>query len=376
MIVLEPRGEAWGSIAALGDIGLVGSARARIAREGWDAPFEAVAPQLRLADLGFANLEFPVGAASSVRPGRSSEFHHDPEVAAALVRAGVHVVSLANNHLMDCGPEGLAATLESCRCAGLGTVGAGATLAEARRPWIREVRGRRLVLLAYGAAAGDAAGPENPGIAPLDAALVAEDLDRWRREADLLVVSAHWGSMYVDYPPPRVLEWAGVLERAGVDLVLGHHPHVLQGAERRGRTLVAYSLGDAIFNAHAGDLQPEVAAAKRLESAVFTARFASEAHGLELLPTRLDADGIPREPRGEELAAALARWKAMSEGLSDGERAFAEQSASTLLQYEVQSLTTYLRQGRWDRVLRLLGSVRPRHLPVLWHAITRKARRR
>lgn len=376
MIVLEARGEAWASIAALGDIGLVGSARARIAREGWDAPFEAVAPQLRLADLGFANLEFPVGTEASVRPGRSSEFHHDPEVAAALVRAGVHVVSLANNHLMDCGPEGLAGTLAACRAAGLATVGAGPTLAEARRPWIHDVRGRRLVLLAYGAAAGDAAGQETPGIAPLEAEIVAEDLEHWRREADLLVVSAHWGSMYVDFPPPRVLDWAGVLERAGVDLVLGHHPHVLQGAERRGRTLVAYSLGDAVFNAHAGDLQPEVAAAKRLESAVFTARLASEAHGLDLLPTRLDADGIPREPRGEELVAALARWKAMSEGLRDGARAFAEQSASTLLQYEVQSLTTYLRQGRWDRVLRLLGSVRPRHLPVLWHAITRKARRR
>ena len=375
MIVLEAKGEVWASIAALGDIGLVGSARARIARDGWDAPFAAVAPQMRLADLGFANLEFPIGSEASVRPGRSSEFHHDAEVAPALVRAGVHVVSLANNHLMDCGPEGLAETLATCRAAGLATVGAGPSLAAARQPWIREVRGRRLVLLAYGAAAGDAAGPETPGIAPLEAAIVAEDLERWRGEADLLVVSAHWGSMYVDYPPPRVLEWARVFERAGVDLVLGHHPHVLQGAERRGRTLVAYSLGDAIFNAHAGDLQPEVAAQKRLESAVFTTQLASESHGLDLMPTRLDGDGIPRVPAAGEIVAAEARFRAMSDGLADGARSFAEESASTLLQYEVQSLTTYLRQGRWDRVLRLLGSVRPRHLPVLWHAITRKARR-
>jgi len=372
--MLGPDGASWGTLAALGDIGVVGSARARVAREGWDALFAPLAPALRAADLAFANLEFPVGQRDWVEPGRSEEFFHDAEVAAALVRAGVQVVSLANNHLMDCGPRGLDRTLAVCREAGLATVGAGPDLASARAPWRTTVQGRRLILLAYGTASRDAAAAGRPGIAPLDPAQVREDLSRWRAEADLLVVSAHWGSMYVDYPPPRVLELARLMAEAGADVVLGHHPHVLQGAERRGRTLLAYSLGDAMFNCRAGDFHAEVAAEKRLESGVFTVRFAERAHGLELLPMRLDADGIPSPAEAADGEAIRARWHSLGEGLADGDAAFARESASTLLQYELQSLATYVRQGRWGRVVRLLGQVRPRHLPVIWNALRRGRR--
>lgn len=374
--MLAPDGEAWGTLAALGDIGVVGSARTRVAREGWDAPFTPLAGTLRGADAGFANLEFPIGERGWVLPGRSDEFYHDAPVAEALVRAGVSVVSLANNHLMDCGAQGLERTLTVCREAGLATVGAGVDLEAAREPWRGMLRGRRMVLLAYGTAARDAATTGTPGIAPLDLDLVREDVRRWRGEADLLVVSAHWGSMYVDYPPPRVLEAAQAIAESGVDLVLGHHPHVLQGAERRGRTLIAYSLGDAVFNCRAGDFHAEVAAEKRLESGVFTMRFASRAHGVELHPTRLDADGLPVAASGEEAEAIQARWRAISAGLAEGGAAFARESASTLLQYELQSLATYVRQGRWGRVLRLLGQVRPRHLSVIWNALRRGRRAR
>ncbi len=371
MSLFEPAGERWGTLAALGDIGVVGSARVRASREGWDALFAAVAPRLAGADAAFANLEFPVGERGWVREGRSPEFFHDPEVVPALVRAGVGVVSLANNHLMDCGPRGLRRTLEVCRAAGLATVGAGEDLEAARTPWRGTLQGRRWVLLAYGAAGDDAAGPDSPGIAPLEPGMLRADLARWRGEADVLVVSVHWGSMYVDYPPPRVLETARLLAASGADLVLGHHPHVLQGAERIGRTLVLYSLGDAVFNCRAGDFHAQVAAEKRLESAVFRLCAASEAHGVGFAPLRLDDDGVPSAPEAPALAAAAARWERLSHGLADGERAFAREGASTLLRYEVQSLATYVRQGRWGRVLRLLGSVRPRHLPLLWQAVRR-----
>lgn len=370
--MLEPLGTQWATLAALGDIGVIGSARSKIARDGWDAAFRLLSPKVQQADVAFANLEFPIGQRDWVREGRSDEFFHETSIAGALVRAGVRVVSLANNHMMDCGPRGLQQTLDACREAGLATIGAGANLAAAREPWRSEVRGRRILMLAYGTAARDAASQDSPGIAPLDAGLVREDIARWRGESDLLVVSAHWGSMYVDYPPPRVLEMAQLFAEAGADLVLGHHPHVLQGVERRGRTLVAYSLGDAVFNCRAGDFHAEVAAQKRLETGVFTVRFAEVAHGIEIDPIRLDDDGLPTRPTPTEAAAALQRWRVISDGLTDAGAAFARESASTLLKYEMQSLATYVRQGRWGRILRLLGQLRLRHVPVLWHAITRR----
>ncbi len=371
MRLLEPAGEPYFTLAAIGDVGVIGSARARAAREGWDAPFAALAPAFAAADLSFANLEFPVGRRDWVKAGRADEFFHDDDIAAALVRAGVKVVSLANNHMMDCGPQGLARTLEVCRSAGLAVMGAGADLAAARAPARFTVRGTRVALLAYSQTSTDAAGAQSPGIAPLDPMMITEDVARARSQTDVVIVSVHWGSMYVDYPPPRVLDQAKAILAAGPDVVLGHHPHVLQGAERRGRTIVLYSMGDAVFNCRAGDFHAQVSAQVRLESAVFMLTLAHDAHGLDVQPLQLDDDGFPSAAAGPPADAALARWRGLSDGLADAEARFAAEGAPRLLQYELQSLGTYVRQGRWDRVVKLLGSVRPRHLPLLWTALTR-----
>src|SRR5439155_18429209 len=92
MVLLEPAGEVTLRLAALGDVGVIGSGRVRAAASGWDAPFAAAAPALTAADLAFANLEFPVGEEDWVRGGRSRAFRHDPETVASLARAGVRTV--------------------------------------------------------------------------------------------------------------------------------------------------------------------------------------------------------------------------------------------------------------------------------------------
>lgn len=370
--LIAPEGEPRLSFAAIGDVGVIGSARLRAAREGYDAAFRVPAAALRAAELAFANLEFPVGASDWVRANRSSEFFHDDAVCAALARAGVRIVSLATNHAMDCGPRGLDRTLAACRDAGLLTAGAGANLEAAREPARLEVGGRRVTLLAYSQSTGDAAGPASPGVAPLEEAVMRADLARWRPESDVLIVSAHWGSMYVDYPPPRVTALARMLAGCGADLVIGHHPHVLQGAERIERTLVLYSLGDSVFNCRAGDFHAEVAAETRLASGVFTALVTSGAPGLDVAPYRLDDDGFPIEPDAATVAALAERLRTLSAGLSDAAGRFASEAAPRLLQYELQSIGQYARQGRWDKIAKIVLAVRPRHLPVLWQALRRR----
>src|SRR4029077_18228033 len=138
---------------------------------------------------------------------------------------------------------------------------------------------------------------------------IREDVERWRPEADLLIVSAHWGSMYVDYPPPRVLELARAIEDQGADLVLGLHPHVLQGFRRRGRCLTLFSLGEAAFNSRSGDFHATLASELRREAAGFTAPLA-DAPGLEIAPMWLDADGFPAaadEALGRRIAERMVR---------------------------------------------------------------------
>ena len=371
MILRAASGPVRLSVAAVGDVGVVGRARARARREGFERVFAGIAGAMRGADLGFANLEFPVGEPEWVEPGRAAEFRHDPEVPAALVAAGVRVVSLANNHMMDCGARGLLRTLERCAAEGLETAGAGATLDRARQPARLTVRGRRVVLLAYAAAGDHAAGPARCGVAPLDRAVIERDLERWRPEADDLIVSAHWGSMYVDYPPPRVLEVADWLIAHGVDLVLGHHPHVTQGFRARGAALTLFSLGDIVFDPSAGEFEAGVAGELRRDTGVFTVTLAPES-GLALDPLVLDADGVPAPADPVRAAAAAERLARLGAGLEQGAERFRSESAPTLLRYELESLGTYLRRGRLDRALKLLFSLRPRHVPLIWSALTRR----
>jgi hypothetical protein len=117
-----------------------------------------------------------------------------------------------------------------------------------------------------------------------------------------------------------------------------------------------------------------VAAATRLESGVVTVHACDRAHGLDFTPLRLDADGFPALADEASARAQESRFATLSAGLADAAARFAAEGAPTLLKYELQSLGTYVRQGRWDRVAKLLGSVRPRHLPLLWQAVVRRGR--
>jgi poly-gamma-glutamate synthesis protein (capsule biosynthesis protein) len=368
------------SVAAVGDVGVVGRVRRRAHQHGFDSLFASAAPALGAADVGFANLEFPIAGRESVRPGRSAEFHHDDEVVDALARAGVRVVSIANNHIMDCGVSGLERTLDRCARAGIAAVGAGRTVDEACAPARIECRGRRVAFLAYASARQDAARADHPGVAPLEADRLRRDLASARSGADELIVSVHWGSMYVDYPPPRVLEIASLLEALGADLVLGHHPHVLQGwriapKPRAGpATLTLFSLGDIVLDPAAGDFEASIARETRRDTGVFTIDLADEP-GLSFVPLHLDGEGVPLPADPARAAAARARLDAISAGLDHAGDRFHRESAPALMRYELESLGSHLRAGRFGRALRLLGAVRPRHLPMIWSALVGGGRR-
>ena len=96
--------------------------------------------------------------------------------------------------------------------------------------------------------------------------------------------------------------------------------------------------------------------------------------GLDVLPLTLDPDGWPQVPDEARGRAQVERLTGLAAGLADARGRFAREAAPRLLGYELESLGHYLRQGRWDRVARLLGSVRPRHLPLLWQALRRRRR--
>jgi poly-gamma-glutamate synthesis protein (capsule biosynthesis protein) len=242
-------------LVAVGDI-LMHQDVQRSAREsgaGLCALWADVEPLLHGADIAFANLETPVAPTSGL-PGRPFLFNGPAELPAALRQSGFTVLSTANNHAYDQGVAGVVETLERLRAEHLVPVGTGATRAEAERLQVVQVQGLKVGFLGFtdlyniNLNAGDS----GPWVRGLDPAGAEAAVRAARPLVDIVVVSIHWGVEYQHDPLPRQREVAERLCRAGADLILGTHPHVLQPVEmmeREGhRTLVAYSLGNFVSN--------------------------------------------------------------------------------------------------------------------------------
>jgi len=196
------------------------------------------------------NLECSVPAGPA-RPGRRALLPLDARRLPELGLGQNTICMLANNHVTDYGPAGVLATLDEVRRAGFQTLGAGATLNEARKPVIVNVRGCRIGLLAYADTSSGvgavAASDHAPGVAPLSRDMVIRDLQRLAGRVDDPWLFLHWGREYLRYPEPEQRSLAQAFAEAGAKLIVGTHPHVLRGWERLADTLVYYSLGNFVF---------------------------------------------------------------------------------------------------------------------------------
>lgn len=239
-------------IAAVGDIMLGGTAALELVNFGYDYPFVHVGDVLRSADVTFGNLEGPLtrrGAAQS----KQFVFRSPPDlVAPALARAGFDVVSLANNHTLDYGLFGLQDTMQGLERAGVRYAGAGEDLAAARKPAVWEVNGTRVAVLAYSLTFPEEfwASSTKPGTAFGHEEHVRADVAAARKQADVVLVSFHWGQEgSAELRPYQRLLGRAAIE-AGAAAVIGHHPHVLQGVERYRDGVILYSLGNFVFGSY------------------------------------------------------------------------------------------------------------------------------
>lgn len=233
------------TLLAVGDV-MVGRAVGGMALEHTpDYPFEKVAGTSQGADLVFGNLECAV-TARDFAVHKAYRLRADPKVVPALVAAGFDVLSLANNHTMDCGKLGLMETISSLHGAGILTVGAGENAVEARKPALAEIRGLKVAFLAF----TDVPDGSGAFIARGDSTEIVEAVALAKKQADLVVISFHWGEEYATAPLDHQRKLAHAVVDAGACLVIGHHPHVIEGVERYKRGLIAYSLGNFVFDQH------------------------------------------------------------------------------------------------------------------------------
>lgn len=241
------------TLMAAGDIMLDRGTGKQIHRYGPGYPLKFARSLLKLADISIANLEC-VLSNRGFAVNQQFLFHANPELAEALQAGGITVLNLANNHSMDCGSEGLADTIASLESAGIRYCGV--ETAGVQQPVILTVKGIRIAFLGFCDFRPSTmpASPPNPSIAYASDESVRLAVTSARRLADAVVVSFHWGIEYSRQPAERQIHLARLAAESGADVVLGHHPHVLQGlhviSAHSRRCLVAWSLGSFVWDGH------------------------------------------------------------------------------------------------------------------------------
>lgn len=292
-------------LAAVGDVAFRRQVGKDIAA-GTSNPFAAVEKSLR-ADLLFANLETVLSVRKLPEPKTSRRFpiiSSPPQAATLLSQVGFDVVSVANNHAFDYFAPGFTDTLSHLDAAHIVAIGGGRTAKDAAAPFVRTVNGVRVGMLAFASGVNRAA-HGNAFVSRRYSPAALQSVRALRSQVDVLLVSVHFGIEGYAQPIPKQTQFAHAVIEAGADVVIGHHPHVLQSIEwYRGRPIF-YSLGNFLFGK-----QPKV----RRQTAILhlelgTGQNPLRAASLEpiLIREETERPDIPSEAEAQEIFSRLRR---------------------------------------------------------------------
>jgi poly-gamma-glutamate capsule biosynthesis protein CapA/YwtB (metallophosphatase superfamily) len=241
---------------AVGDLMLGWQVGRKIVNKGPGAPWKGVKQYFDQADLVVANLECVISTRGNPWPSKLIHLRAPLAAADSLVAGGIDVVSMANNHALDFGRDAFGDTVATLDLHGISHAGGGSDAAAAHAPTIVEEGGMRIAFLGYVLPFSSRttfntreweAGVNRAGLAIGTPDAVSHDVTAVREQVDAVVVMVHGGVEYSGRPNKKQRTFAQAAIEAGASLVLGHHPHVLQGYVRRGDTLVAFSLGNFVF---------------------------------------------------------------------------------------------------------------------------------
>jgi poly-gamma-glutamate synthesis protein (capsule biosynthesis protein) len=300
------------TIVAVGDMLMDSRPRRLIDAKGVAIPLASVASRLRSADLTIANLESTLSNRGAPVKGKPANliFNGNPKGIGVLSNAGIDVVSTANNHAMDHGQIALADTISALDKAGIKHAGSGLDIARAWTPAYLEIKGRRIayiaatqILPAYFLAGTNRAGVANGH----DLKRLAATIKAARKKADIVIVSMHWGVETIYKANAGQQHDARALIDAGADMILAHHPHVLQGIDTYKGKLIAYSLGNFFF--------PYKGAAGR-ESFILRFEYGPKgATNVTAIPIYLGAMGEPIVQTGARARTILGKLAAASKSM-------------------------------------------------------------
>jgi len=241
-------------IAFTGDLFLGGEFVTRAEKVGTSllSPFVDTLRITSRAGICVVNLEGPIHSGTKTRGDVMAILCNHVKILEYLKQHKKCIVNLANNHIMDFGEQGLRQTINVLKENGIPYMGAGYNIDEANREIIITEGDKRIAFVAYTSnephIRAIIAGHNSAGCATyLDLDHTVDCIRNIKRKADIICVSLHWGHEYYEYPSPDQVRIARALADAGADLIIGHHPHTIQGIEYYKYSLIAYSLGNFFF---------------------------------------------------------------------------------------------------------------------------------
>lgn len=265
---------------------------------------------LRQADLRVINLETSLSSRGTPVMKDGPNLQGRPAAVAGLTCVPFDVACLANNHMMDYGPQAMQDTRALLAEKGIRHVGAGMSRAEALAPLIVDVGATQVGIVNFCEGEDGASAIEGPGVFGWELDEVMAAVQGLRQMVDVVLVVAHAGREYTPAPPPYLQRAFRTIARAGADLVVGHHPHVPQGIEIVEGVPIIYSLGNFIFFQETGRMF------QRRGYLLEVSLAEGALSGFRLVPYALEDEGI-RQLYGDEKVSLLAHLRAASVPLAE-----------------------------------------------------------
>jgi len=240
------------TIHFVGDMIFSGKVETLLEKKGYSYPFAYLGDRFKKDDLTLGNLETPVTTGGVGAKNKQFVFKSSPKALEALRAAGMDAVNLGNNHILDQGEVGLLDTIKYLDQSGIQYVGAGKNADRAYKPLYFNRKGMTIALIGASRVYPEtswAAGANKPGVASAydKASRVISSIAEARKKADLVIVMVHWGIERALTPNDIQKKLGHDFIDAGADLIIGGHPHVLQGLEQYKGKWIAYSTGNFIF---------------------------------------------------------------------------------------------------------------------------------
>ncbi|NLW40287.1 MAG: CapA family protein [Tissierellia bacterium] len=284
-------------ISLAGDVMLDGSVRKVIDRYGYSYPWEGVEHYFRNSHLSVINLETSITDRGTIWPDKEYNFRSSYKNLDAMKKAGINIATLANNHVLDYGYDGLLDTLMYLEKSGIQYAGAGRNKEEALKGSIVEINGLKVGIIAFSRVIPHVdwyATNKRPGlVGAYDGHThdMMKRIDDLKREVDILILSIHWGKERSSYPRAEEIAVAKKAIDRGVDIVMGHHPHVLQGIEIYKDKPIFYSLGNFVFGGSDNLTRTTMIGQVAIKG--------KKVHRVEIIPCYI-TDGKPTPLKGNE----------------------------------------------------------------------------